>query len=190
VKALVDLEVLELSREDLKEIARARPRMRDILLTFYKKRIIDTLLAFSPLFRRLEPHQRAQLVNRFKLRRFGEDELIFEQGAPPTSFFIIKSGEIEVFASKGAGPRVTLGYLRPGDFFGEISLIFNRPRIASVRTTKATQLLELEKNDFDHVLGEYPAIKGALEAFSRRRLEATSQTISSSWTKKVTEAMV
>ncbi len=190
VKALADLEVLEISREDFKEIAKVHPRMRDILLTFYKKRIIDTLLAFSPPFRRLEPHQRAQLVNRFKLSRFGEDELIFNQGAPPTSFFIIKSGEIEVFASKGTGPRVTLGYLRPGDFFGEISLIFNRPRIASVRTTKPTELLELEKDDFDHVLGEYPAIKGALEAYSRRRLEVTSQTISSSWTKKVTEAMV
>ena len=190
VKALADSEVLEISRADFDEIARVHPRMRDILFTFYKKRIIDTLLAFSPVFGRLEPNPRAQLVTRFKLRRFGENELVFDQGAPPTSFFIIKSGEIEVFVPEGTGPRVTLGYLRPGDFFGEISLIFNRPRIAGVRTTKATELLELKKDDFDHVLGEYPAIKGALEAFSRRRLEVTSQVISSSWTKKVTKAMV
>ncbi len=190
VKALADSEVLEISRDDFDEIAKVHPRIRDILLTFYKKRIIDTLLAFSPLFRQLQPRQRAQLVNRFKLRRVGENRVIFEQGGPPTSFFIIKSGEVEVFASKGAGPRVTLGHLKGGDFFGEISLIFNRPRTASVRTAKTTELLELEKADFDHVVAEYPSFKGALEAFSRKRLEVTSHIISSSWTEKATAAMV
>jgi CRP-like cAMP-binding protein len=190
VKALTELEVLEISRNDFDEIAKVHPRIRNILLNFYKKRIIDTLLAFSPLFRQLQPHERAQLVSRFKLRRIGENRLIFEQGAPPTSFFVIKSGEVEVFASKKGEPRVTLGSLKGGDFFGEISLIFNRPRMASVRTTKTTEVLEMEKADFDHVVGAYPSIKGTLEASSRKRLEVTSQIISSSWTKKATAAMV
>ncbi|UCD70698.1 MAG: cyclic nucleotide-binding domain-containing protein [Syntrophobacterales bacterium] len=190
VKALTDLEVLEISRDDFDEIAKVHPRIRNVLIIFYKKRIIDTLLAFSPLFGQLQPHQRAQLVSRFKLRRIEENSLIFEQGAPPTSFFMIKSGEIEVFASKRAEPKVTLGYLRGGDFFGEISLIFNRPRMASVRTTKTTELLELEKADFDRVVEAYPPIKGTLEALSRKRLKATSELISSSWAKKATAAMV
>ncbi len=190
VKALADLEVLEISRNDFDEIAKVHPRMRSILLNFYKKRIIDTLLAFSPLFRQLQPQERAQLVSHFKLRRVGENRLIFKQGSSPTSFFVIKSGEVEVFASKGAEQRVVLGCLRGGDFFGEISLIFNRPRMASVRTTKTTELLELEKADFDHVVAAYPSIKGTLEAFSRKRLEVTSHIISSSWTKKATATMV
>ncbi len=190
VKALTDGEFLEISRGDFDEIAKVHPRIRDILLTFYKKRIIDTLLAFSPLFGGLPPQQRAQLVSRLKLRRIGENRLICEQGGPPTSFFIIKSGEIEVFTSKRAEPRVTLGYLKGGDFFGEISLIFNRPRMASVRTTKTTELLELEKADFDRVVGTHPSIKGTLEALSRKRLESTSHIISSSWARKATATMV
>jgi cAMP-dependent protein kinase regulator len=189
VKALADSEVLEISRDDFDEIANVHPRIREILLGFYKKRIIDTLLAFSPLFGQLEPLQRAQLVNRFKLRRVRENTLIFAQGALPTSFFVIKSGEVEVFASEGARDRVTLGHLRGGDFFGEISLIFNRPRMASVRTTKTTELLELEKEDFNHAIGELPFLRGALEAFSNKRLEATSHIISS-WARKATAAMV
>jgi CRP-like cAMP-binding protein len=189
VKALADSEVLEISRDDFDEIAKAHPRIREILLGFYKKRIIDTLLAFSPLFGYLEPPQRAQLVNRFKLRRVEENTLIFAQGALPTSFFVIKSGEVEVFASEGARDRVTLDHLRGGNFFGEISLIFNRPRMASVRTTKTTELLELEKEDFNRAIGEFPSLRGALEAFSRKRLEATRHIISS-WTKKATAAMV
>jgi len=190
VRALANLEVLEISRNDFDEIAKVHPRMRSILLNFYKKRIIDTLLAFSPLFRQLQPQERAQLLSHFKLRKVGENRLIFNQGSPPTSFFVIKSGEVEVFASKGAEQRVILGCLRGGDFFGEISLIFNQPRMASVRTTKTTELLELEKADFDHVVAAYPSIKGTLEAFSRKRLEVTSHIISSSWTKKATATMV
>jgi CRP-like cAMP-binding protein len=105
VKALTELEILEISRNDFDEIAKVHPRIRNILLNFYKKRIIDTLLAFSPLFRQLQPHERAQLVSRFKLRRIGENRLIFKEGAPPTSFFVIKSGEVEVFAEKRAEPN-------------------------------------------------------------------------------------
>jgi len=190
VKALTDLEVLEIPRTDFDEIAKVHPRIRNILLNFYKKRIIDTLLAFFPLFRQLQTHDRAQLVSRFKLRRIGENRLIFEQGAPPTSFFVIKSGEVEIFVSKGGESKVTFGSLRGGDFFGEISLIFNRPPMASVRTTKTTELLELEKADFDHVVGAFPSIKGTLEASSRKRMEVTSKIISSSWAKKATAAMV
>jgi CRP-like cAMP-binding protein len=67
-----------------------------------------------------------------------------------------------------------LATLHEEDFFGEISLIFNRPRMASVRTTKTTDLQELAKADFDHVVGAYPSIKGTLEASSRNRPEATS----------------
>jgi CRP-like cAMP-binding protein len=189
VKALAESEVLEISRDDFDEIAKAHPRIREILVAFYKKRIIDTLLAFSPLFGHLEPSQRSQLVNWFTLRRVEENTLIFAQGALPTSFFVIKSGEVEVFASEGSRDRVTLGHLRGGDFFGEISLIFNRPRMASVRTTKTTELLELKREDFNRAIGEFPPLRGALEAFSRKRLEATSHIISF-WTRKATAAMV
>jgi hypothetical protein len=62
--------------------------------------------------------------------------------------------------------------------------------MASVRTTKTTELLELKEEDFDHVVSSYPPIKGTLEASSRKRLEVTSQIISSSRAKRATAAMV
>jgi hypothetical protein len=62
--------------------------------------------------------------------------------------------------------------------------------MASARTTKTTELLELERADFDHLLGAYPTVKRTLEAYSRKRLEITNQIVSPSWTKKATAAMV
>jgi len=190
VRALTDLEMLEIGKDDFDEITRNRPRMKRILLNFYKKRVVDTLLAFSPLFGQLPPEQRTQLVSRFKLRRVGGNRLIFRQGTPPASFFVIKSGEVEVSVSKKAEPRMTVGYLRQGDFFGEISLILNKPRVASVRTTKTTDLLELKKSDFDYIVGTYSSIKAALETISRKRLESPRRIISSQWTQKATAGMV
>lgn len=190
VRALTDLEILEISRDDFDEIAKIHPRTRSILLDFYKKRVIDTLLALSPLFGKIPPPHRAQLVSRFKLRRVKKNSLIFKQGAPPTSFFVIKSGEVEVFTSKKGQPTLALGCLRPGDFFGEISLILNRPRTASVRTTKTSGLLELKKADFDYIVGTYSPLKVALETISRKRLESTRRAISSHWTHKPTVGMV
>ncbi len=190
VRAETDLEVLEISKDDFDEIANTHPRIRKILLNFYKKRVIDTLLAFSPLFGQLPPDKRAQLVSRFKLQSFGPNSLIFDQGSPPKSFYVIKSGEVEVFVSKNAEPKVTLGYLRHGDFFGEISLILDKPRMASVRTTQKTHLLELEKRDFDYIVGTYTPIKVALESIARKRLKSTRQIISSHWTEKAKVKMV
>jgi CRP-like cAMP-binding protein len=88
------------------------------------------------------------------------------------------------------GTGVNVDNFKEGYSLGEISLLLNRPRMTSVRTTKTTQLLELEKADFDHVVGACPSIKGTLEASSRRKLQVTSQITSSSWAKKATAAMV
>jgi CRP-like cAMP-binding protein len=88
------------------------------------------------------------------------------------------------------GTGVNVDYFKEGYFIGEFSLLLNRPRMASVSTTNTTELLELKKADFDHVVGACPSIKGTLEASSRKKLQVTSQIISSSWAKKATAAMV
>jgi len=181
VRAMTDLEVLEISKQDLDTLTVSHPRMRNILLNFYKKRVIDTLLAFSPLFGCLAPDQRALLISRFALRRLGENRVIFEEGAPPTSFFVIKQGEVEIYTSEKGRETITLAILKQGDFFGEISLILKQPRMASVRTTRATELLELKQADFEYIVGTYSPIKSALEDLAQKRLQSTRQILSSHW---------
>ena len=181
VRALTDLEVLEISKQDLDTLTVSHPRMRNILFNFYKKRVIDTLLAFSPLFGCLPPDQRALLISRFTLRRLGENRVIFEEGAPPTSFFVIKQGEVEVYTSEKHREKITLAILKQGDFFGEISLILKQPRMASVRTTRATELLELKQTDFEYIVGTYSPIKSTLEDLAQKRLQSTRQILSSEW---------
>ncbi len=148
-----------------------------------------------PLFSELNRRELHEVISHLKAKRVAKEDLICKEGDPGDSICIISSGKVGVlkYSRKKQGD-ILLATLREGDFFGEISLIFNRPRMASLRTTKTTELLEFEKPDFDDVVGAYPSIKGTLNAFSRKRMEVTSQVFSSfsssSWAKKATAAMV
>jgi len=148
-----------------------------------------------PLFSALNRRELHEMISHLKAKRVAKENLICKEGDHGDSIYIISSGKVGVLKySRRKQGDILLATLHEGDFFGEISLIFNRPRMASVRTTKTTELLELEKQDFDDVVGAYPSIRGTLDAFSRKRMEVTSQMISSfsssSWAKKATAAMV
>jgi CRP-like cAMP-binding protein len=67
VVAFTDIEVLEMSKEGLEEVIKEFPRVSDVLIEFYKIRILDTLLALSPLFRGIKPPERKKLISRFQL---------------------------------------------------------------------------------------------------------------------------
>ena len=70
---------------------------------------------------------------RFKERSFPAGETIIREGTGGAAFYVIESGEVTV--TIGGEPRATLG---PGDYFGEIALLDEGPRIATV--TAATEL--------------------------------------------------
>ena len=92
--------------------------------------------------------------------------VIIEQGAPGDAFYIIRSGEVVVTARSETGER-TVGRLGEAEYFGEIALVSNQPRTATVTSISETELLMLEKTDFDAVVG---LISPELEQAGSRRL--------------------
>lgn len=145
----------------------------------------------TPLFSKLNRDELLKVVSHISTKQLAKGNLVCKEGDPGDSIYVVSSGKVGIlkYSKKNQGD-ILLATLHEGDFFGEISLIFNRPRMGSVRTTKTTELLELDKADFDHVVGAYSSIKGTLEGSSRKRLESSSQIISSSCAKKATAAMV
>jgi hypothetical protein len=86
-----------------------------------------------PLFAELNDEERAQVARLFKERRFSAGETVVREGTEGAAFFVIDSGEATVLV--GGEQRATLG---PGDYFGEIALIDEGSRLATV--TAATDL--------------------------------------------------
>jgi CRP-like cAMP-binding protein len=169
-RALTDVSLLEMTQEDFDEIKQVYPNIAEVLMTLYKKRVVDTILALSPPFNALSPQDRQRLVERFAHRVLDADSTVIQAGALPAFLYLIKSGRAEVFIEKG-GKEVIVGHLAAGDIFGEISLLLGRNHTASVRTVTRTELLTASKSDVEEILGVYPQIRETLKQYGRERLE-------------------
>jgi CRP-like cAMP-binding protein len=191
VRALMESEVFEISREGLNEIISAHPRIHEVLYNLYKHRVLDLLLSVSPLFASLAAQERDEVFKRFRLISVPEETLIFNGGDPPDSLYLIKSGEVEIFIRNPKGKKAILSILKGGDFFGEIGPLFNKPRMASAKTIQPSELLELTKVDLEACLLRFPQIRETLKEITVKRLTRMNLEIfSQKKSEKVREAMV
>ena len=172
VESLTDTEVLEITQGDLAKIIQEFPSVSKVLFKFYKERVLDNLLAASALFQTFSPGERHKILEAVTLEEFPAETVVIEEGAPGECLYMIKSGEVEVFARGSQKEKVILATLKEGDYFGEISLITGRPRTASVRTLHPAELVRLGKEDFDRIVALHPETLKVLEDSLQARLES------------------
>ncbi len=120
------------------------------------------------------PRELDQLVISLKPMRVFKGFEIIKQGDPGDSFYLIASGRVSVFVDKGAY-RVKAAELRADQYFGEMALISNEPRSATVMAEGLTELFLLKKEDFDRILMKNPAIAQKIKEAQAKRGEANSR---------------
>ena len=190
VKAVTECEILQISRDELGKIVKAHPRVMNVLQNLFRERVLDLFLALSPLFSSLTYVDREEIFNRFRLLKVPERTLLFKEGDPPHSLYMIKSGEVEIFTQNRQGKKVCLSTLKSGNLFGEISLLTNRARMAYAKTTRPSELLELTKEDLEACLLHFPNLRSALKELSLKRLVRTKEVLSQDEVEKAREVMV
>ncbi|MBN2225515.1 MAG: cyclic nucleotide-binding domain-containing protein [Deltaproteobacteria bacterium] len=79
VKADVKTTFFELTKRDADTICRSHPGMKNVFISFYKKRVLDTLLAASPLFSPLAPSRMAAILEHFTPARFAAGDVVIKQ---------------------------------------------------------------------------------------------------------------
>jgi len=112
------------------------------------------VLQRTPLFANLNQRQLERLAKRFVEREYAAGEKIVTQGRGGEGFFIVASGRAEAVREHADGEQTTLNPLEPGDFFGEMALLTEGMRTASVITTEPTTCLILTRWDFLSLLRE------------------------------------
>lgn len=101
-----------------------------------------------PLFQGLNNKQLEHLARRFVERKYGVGEAITTQGKGGEGFFIVASGKAEAIRERADGTKTTVNSFGPKDFFGEIALLDDGLRTASVVTNEPTECLVLTRWDF------------------------------------------
>jgi CRP/FNR family transcriptional regulator, cyclic AMP receptor protein len=145
-------------------------------------------LAEVPLFSLLDDHERATLAERVDVVRFAAGKTVFNVGDPGDSMFIVRAGTVEVFFKNDTGDRIVLETARPGDFFGEVSLLDGGARTASAVVLDDLEALVVDRGDLDELFRVKPAAALDLLAATGRRLRETSRLLRHTASRNVNEA--
>lgn len=134
-----------------------------------RREFVDTwnLVAKVPLFRSLDAARIAAVAGVLRARRAERGERLIRKGDQADSMYFIVSGEVEVDQETTA-PK---GRLAAGDFFGEIALIADRARTATITALSGCKLLVLHKDDFESFMNAHPDLRDAVRVAAQRRLE-------------------
>jgi CRP/FNR family cyclic AMP-dependent transcriptional regulator len=136
----------------------------------------------TPLFRKfalfaeLDDRELAAIAAVAKSRRYAKDDVVFHADESGDIFCLIKEGQVKVTMISPEGKEIILSMMGPGDFFGEMSLLDNEPRSATVIATEALEVVTIWRSDFLQLLSEnFTITKKVLQELSRRLRNASNR---------------
>jgi CRP/FNR family transcriptional regulator, cyclic AMP receptor protein len=127
-----------------------------------------------PLFAELTDDDLDELAITLNRITIAEHKHIFWMDELGDCLFIIQSGQVQIGYTDEKGEDIVLNTLRPGDFFGELSLIDGGPHTATARTLTETVLLTLDRQSFYLFIEKHPRVCRALLTVLSRRLRTST----------------
>jgi serine phosphatase RsbU (regulator of sigma subunit) len=119
----------------------------------------ESLIRKVPLFAALPPDETRYLGENLHRDEFAAGDILFREGEIGDRFSVILEGEVEVIKALGTPEERILAIIGPGDFLGEMSLLYrDRQRSASTRARTPVRLLEMTQADFDSLLRRRPEL--------------------------------
>ena len=112
----------------------------------------------SPLFEDLSELELNAVMAFWEPRRLKKGEVIFSEGAAGEEMFILVDGKINAWVNRTDGSRQQIFEISPGDFFGEMSIIANESRSATLTAAVNSELLVFHGIDFYRIVFEHPMI--------------------------------
>jgi CRP/FNR family transcriptional regulator, cyclic AMP receptor protein len=128
------------------------------------------------LFTELDDRELASIATVAKSRRYAKDDVVFHADEAGDVFCLIKEGQVKVTMISPEGKEIILSLLGPGEFFGEMALIEDEPRSATVVATEALELVTIWRSDFLQILAEnFSITKKVLMEMSHRLRNASNR---------------
>jgi cAMP-dependent protein kinase regulator len=146
VKAKIDCKLWAIDRDTYRRILMGS--------TIRKRKMYKELLSKVSVLESLDDWERLTVADALVPMQFNDGDVIVEQGQPGDDFFIIEDGTAVVLQRRSESePQVEVGHLGPSDYFGEIALLLDRPRAATVKAKGPLRCIKLDRARFERILG-------------------------------------
>jgi CRP-like cAMP-binding protein len=132
------------------------------------------LLRSVPLFAKLEPSKLKLLAFTSERLTFPKGQELFKQGDIGDAAYVIISGTAEVVIETPSGP-LTVAQVGKNAFVGEIAILIDVPRTASIRPTTDLETLKISKDLFFRLMTEFPEMAVEVMRELARRLDKTNR---------------
>ena len=156
-----------------------------------KRKFLQRGSLFSGISRREFGHLFQALV----VRHYEPGEILFHEGDIGRALFILESGRVEISRKTPDGGTLQMAILNPGDYFGEMSLLDERPRSATAAAMESVKIHLLYKTELEKLIRHVPHIGAAIMTHlgmllaARLRAMTDSAPISLASTVKVREVI-
>lgn len=119
---------------------------------------IEHILRENPFFEEFEPAEFDYFARQLSLRSFGADTVLFRKGDLGSYLFFIVEGEVEVRLEAHDLKQVIIATFERGSCVGEMSIVDDYPRSATIVVTQPSELLLLTRGRFEAICAEQPAL--------------------------------
>jgi CRP-like cAMP-binding protein len=133
------------------------------------------LLHHVPLFSTLEEDELAQVAEVAMPTRFASGEVVFREGDTSNTCYVIRSGHACATRQHSDGRAITLARFGPGDIFGELAMLDDERRSATIKALDDLDVIAILSTDMRRLLRDHPGISVKLVSALGRRLRETNE---------------
>jgi len=160
-------------------VERRTARVEAVMASGDSRARCASLLATVPLFRQLSPEQRDLLLDSATEQSFAPGHVLIRESDPPDRLFVILSGRVRVLEVAPDSPvELIVGELGEGEILGELSVLRNQPRSATVVAVERTHCLVIPQSEFLKVLHNSAELAVSLLRMLAGRLYETDRRLS------------
>lgn len=135
------------------------------------------MISNNPLFAELSGDDISLISNRGVIKSYPKNSILVNEGDQSDSLYVIVDGQVKVYVSDENGKEAILNIQGPGEYFGELALIDEIPRSASVVTLKPSRISHVSRGDFEHCLAENPSLAVKLIRSLTQRVRSLTEVV-------------
>ncbi|MCJ8328897.1 MAG: peptidase domain-containing ABC transporter [Lentisphaeria bacterium] len=160
VRASTKLSLMELKKDDFEKIVKSNPNVKNYLELQLKYRELQSFLKLYTDFSDMSFAFFRALLDNIQTVEYEQGEIVLHEGDVTGPMYIVESGRLTVSQESKEG---VISYLRPGNIFGELSLLTGQPRSATVTAKSHCRIYRIDPENWESLIRDFPELKTVIE---------------------------